>query len=64
MLGQSGSSPLQLTCWPHFYFMVGLQHRHAVLHSDAEAVLPGVTEGMAEVVAGAGDHHQMALFAF
>jgi len=44
--------------------MVGLQHRHAVLHSDAEAVLPGVTEGMAEVVAGAGDHHQMALFAF
>lgn len=42
--------------------MVGLQHRHAVLHPDAEAVLPGIAEGMAEIVAGAIDHHQMAFF--
>lgn len=40
--------------------MVGLQHGHAVLHSDAEAILPGVAERMAEIVAGAVHHHEMA----
>lgn len=53
-----------LTCWPHFDFMVRLQHRHAFLHSDAEAILSSITEGMAEVVAGAINYHKMALFPF
>lgn len=44
--------------------MVGLQHRHAILYSDAEAILPSIAEGMAEIVAGAINHHQMAFFTF
>lgn len=44
--------------------MVGLQHHHTLLHSDAEAVLSSITEGMAEIVAGAVNHHQMAFLTF
>lgn len=44
--------------------MVCLQHRHAVLHSDTEAILSSTPEGVAEVEAGAMKHHQVAFVAF
>jgi len=44
--------------------VVCLQHGHAVLHPDAEAILAGIAEGMAEVVARAVKYHQMAFVIF
>lgn len=58
------SDSLLLTCWPHFDPVVRLQHRHPILHPNAEAILSRVPEGVAEVVAGATDLHQMAFVTF